>query len=42
MTIEQFIGRSAAANAIASVLMLKPSILICDEIMSWIDDEEEK
>ncbi len=25
--------------AIASVLMLNPSILICDEIMSWIDDE---
>lgn len=25
--------------AIASVLMLAPSILICDEIMSWIDDE---
>ena len=25
--------------AIASTLMLKPSILICDEIMSWIDDE---
>ena len=25
--------------AIASVLMLQPSILICDEIMSWIDDE---
>lgn len=25
--------------AIASVLMLDPSILICDEIMSWIDDE---
>lgn len=25
--------------AIASVLMLKPSILICDEIMSWIDKE---
>ncbi|HOT21924.1 MAG TPA: ABC transporter ATP-binding protein [Sedimentibacter sp.] len=28
--------------AIASVLMLKPSILICDEIMSWIDDEGRK
>lgn len=25
--------------AIASVLMLDPHILICDEIMSWIDDE---
>ena len=25
--------------ALASVLMLNPSILICDEIMSWIDDE---
>ncbi len=25
--------------AIASTLMLNPSILICDEIMSWIDDE---
>lgn len=25
--------------AIASVLMLQPSILICDEIMSWIDEE---
>lgn len=25
--------------AIASVLMLNPEILICDEIMSWIDDE---
>lgn len=25
--------------AIASVLMLNPEIIICDEIMSWIDDE---
>lgn len=25
--------------AIASVLMLEPSILVCDEIMSWIDDD---
>ncbi|MFA9422925.1 MAG: ABC transporter ATP-binding protein [Sedimentibacter sp.] len=25
--------------AIASVLMLDPQILICDEIMSWIDDD---
>lgn len=25
--------------AIASVLMLNPPIFICDEIMSWIDDE---
>ena len=25
--------------AIASVLMLNPKIIICDEIMSWIDDE---
>ncbi|WP_313343328.1 ABC transporter ATP-binding protein [Sedimentibacter sp.] len=26
--------------AIASVLMLDPKIVICDEIMSWIDDEK--
>ena len=28
--------------AIASVLMLNPQILICDEIMSWIDEEGKK
>lgn len=28
--------------AIASVLMLNPKILICDEIMSWIDDDGKK
>lgn len=28
--------------AIASVLMLNPKILICDEIMSWIDDEKKE
>ncbi|WP_312811091.1 ABC transporter ATP-binding protein [Sedimentibacter sp.] len=26
--------------AIASVLILEPKIIICDEIMSWIDDEK--
>ena len=25
--------------AMASVLMLNPNIIICDEIMSWVDDE---
>lgn len=28
--------------AIASVLMLNPKILICDEIMSWIDEDGKK
>lgn len=28
--------------AIASVLMLNPKILICDEIMSWVDDDGKK
>lgn len=28
--------------AIASVLMLNPKILICDEIMSWIDEDGRK
>jgi len=28
--------------AIASVLMLEPQILICDEIMSWIDEDGKK
>jgi energy-coupling factor transport system ATP-binding protein len=28
--------------AIASVLMLNPKIIICDEIMSWIDDDGKK
>jgi energy-coupling factor transport system ATP-binding protein len=28
--------------AIASVLILNPKILICDEIMSWIDDDGRK
>lgn len=28
--------------AIASVLMLNPQILICDEIMSWIDEDGKK
>ncbi len=28
--------------AIASVLMLDPKIIICDEIMSWIDDDKKE
>lgn len=28
--------------AIASVLMLNPEIIICDEIMTWIDDDGKK
>ncbi|SKB31188.1 energy-coupling factor transport system ATP-binding protein [Acetoanaerobium noterae] len=28
--------------AMASVLMMKPKILICDEIMSWIDEEKKE